>query len=432
MPPGRPTAPPSRSCPRSLGAPSRGADELRVPDRSRPFVQLVRCRESGATASDTSNTRATVTKAVPNGHLLVARSRRDQGRSGLRLVDAELGPEGVDVPRRSSSGRSRARASRSPRPLDLTWSPVPRAAHYLVSLATDEDLASLVGATRDKPIKTAGTSFAPSLTPAGARGKTYYWAVTPLDAQGNRGAQSRIGSFVWDWPSQTTAKLTDLRDEARDVRPAVLLEPGRRCAPLRGRGELVARLRAGSKVCCDTTVIGTVALADLTAPRQHVLLARSRGRRGRQRRGLGPRRCRRKPVREGLRQGRGTRPSEHPEPAHARQHAATPPRPGRRRRRSSSGVTSPGPRATSSRSCRMSASATGAPGPLDHWRVTTATTAWSPLGFRLQAPAPYPDKRRVSDDSARLVAGKSYCVRVRARSPTATRRARTSTVTSPT
>ncbi|MGZ8707325.1 MAG: hypothetical protein ACXW0R_08075, partial [Gaiellaceae bacterium] len=53
---------------------------------------------------------------------------------------------------------------------------------------------------------------------------------------------------------------------------------------------------------------------------------------------------------------------------------------------------------------------------LDHWRVTTATTAWTPLGYRLSAPAPYPDKRRAATDTARLVAGKSYCARVRAKS----------------
>ena len=58
----------------------------------------------------------------------------------------------------------------------------------------------------------------------------------------------------------------------------------------------------------------------------------------------------------------------------------------------------------------------------DHWRVSTATTAWTPLGNRLSAPAPYPDKFRPQTDTARLVAGKSYCVRVRAKSDTASNR----------
>jgi hypothetical protein len=52
------------------------------------------------------------------------------------------------------------------------------------------------------------------------------------------------------------------------------------------------------------------------------------------------------------------------------------------------------------------------------WRVTTAATAWTPLGSKVGAPRqPYPDERRVSyDGSRKLVAGTSYCVRVRAKS----------------
>ena len=118
-----------------------------------------------------------------------------------------------------------ARVSFPSQPLTLSWSPVQRAAKYLVSLGTDPDLATLIG---DKTVETAGTSYAPSLTPSGGKDKTFYWAVTPLDAQGNRGAQSRIASFVWEWPSQTATKLTDVRAEPGDLRPAVLVAAGRR------------------------------------------------------------------------------------------------------------------------------------------------------------------------------------------------------------
>ena len=119
----------------------------------------------------TLNTRATVTKAVPNGRYwwrvrAVTKNGQVSGWSQPRSVRKSwtsaprlLGPVGG------------AHVS-FPSPLVLTWAPVPRASHYLVSLATDSDLATLVGSTRGQAIKTAGTSFAPSLTPTG-RGKTY-------------------------------------------------------------------------------------------------------------------------------------------------------------------------------------------------------------------------------------------------------------------
>ena len=192
------------------------------------------------TRLDTSNTRVTITTAVPNGTYwwrvrAVTKTGQVSGWSPVRSVRKTW----TSAPQlRGPVGG--ARVSFPAQPLTLSWSPVPRAAKYLVSLATDQDLASLVG---DKAVETAGTSFAPSLTPAGGQGKTYYWAVTPLDAKGNRGAQSRIASFVWEWPSQTTAKLTDLRAEPETFDPQFSWEPVAGAARLRGRGQPLARLR---------------------------------------------------------------------------------------------------------------------------------------------------------------------------------------------
>jgi hypothetical protein len=53
--------------------------------------------------------------------------------------------------------------------------------------------------------------------------------------------------------------------------------------------------------------------------------------------------------------------------------------------------------------------------PLDHWHSTTTTTAWTPLGSGWKGVKPYPDARQVANEFATLVAGKSYCARVRPR-----------------
>lgn len=363
----------------------------------------------------TPNTRATVTKAVPNGtYWWRVRAVTKNGQVSPWSSPRSIRKSWTAAPQlRGPVGGARVSF---PQPLVLTWSPVPRAAHYLVSLATDEDLATLVGSTRDRPIKTAGTSFAPSLTPAGARGKTYYWAITPVDAQGNRGAQSRIGSFVWDWPSQTTAKLTDLRDEAETFDPQFSWQPVAGAARYEVEVNSSRDFAPGSKVCCDKAVIGpslspTQPLPDNTyfwrvravdvegnvgvwvpsdtdASRFEKVFDKAAA--------LG------RPSIANL---------------HMRDNASDPAPAGPTQTPIAVWDAVPGASSYlvevvphSGTFCDWSAGST------DHWRVTTATTAWTPLGYRLTAPAPYPDRRRVADDNARLVAGKSYCVRVRAKS----------------
>jgi hypothetical protein len=364
----------------------------------------------------TLNTRATVTKAVPNGtYWWRVRAVTKNGQVSSWSAPRSVRKAWTAAPRlRAPVGGARVSF---PTPLVLTWAAIPRASHYLVSLAADEDLATLIGGRNGQPIETAGNSFAPSLTPAGARGKTYYWAVTPVDAQGNRGAQSKVASFTWDWPSTTTARLTDLRDEpetfdpqfswnpvAGAVRYEVEVNPSRDFAP-------------GSKVCCDKAVIGssvspTSPLPDNTyywrvravdvdgnvgvwvpgdtdSSRFEKVFDKAAA--------LG------RPSVQNLRMvdpaGNtvGVGPTQ--VPIVTWDHV-----PG-----ASSYLVEVAPHVGY---CDWSA------GSSEHWRVTTATTAWTPLGSRISAPPqPYPDKMRVSwDGLTKLVAGKSYCVRVRAKS----------------
>ena len=206
------------------------------------------------TRLDTSNTRATITTAVPNGTYwwrvrAVTKSGQVSGWSSARSVRKAW----TAAPKLRGPVNG-ARVSFPSQPLTLSWAPVQRAAKYLVSLGTDPDLATLIG---DKMVETSGTSYAPSLTPSGGKDKTFYWAVTPLDAQGNRGAQSRIASFVWEWPSATATKLTDVRAEPETFDPEFSWQPVAGAARYELEVSFSRDFAPGSKVCCDTPVIGT-------------------------------------------------------------------------------------------------------------------------------------------------------------------------------
>ena len=364
------------------------------------------------TRFDTSNTRATLTSAVPNGtYWWRVRGITEKGQVSGWSPPRSVRKSWTSAPKLLSPSGG-ARVSFPANPLVLTWSPVPRAASYLVSLATDEDLASLLG---DKPVKTAGTSFAPSVTPSGARGKAYYWAVTPVDAQGNRGAPSRTGSFVWDWPSQTTVKLADLRDEPETFDPQFSWQPVAGAARYEVEVNFSRDWAPGSKVCCDSPVIGTSLSPTKPLPENtyywRVRAVDVDGNVGVWTPGEADSSRFEKVFDKAAALGRPSIQNLHmrdntsdPAPAGATQ---TPivvwdAVPG-----ASSYLVEVVPHAGF---CDWSAPTT------DHWRVTTAATAWTPLGYRLAAAAPYPDKKRPSVDSSRLVAGRAYCVRVRAKS----------------
>ena len=85
-------------------------------------------------------------------------------------------------------------------PISVGWTPVPYAASYMFSLASDPALANIVE-NNGQPIQTWATNYVPSFTllPSG----TYYWNVVPVDSEGNLGAASPVSSFNYSWPSVT-------------------------------------------------------------------------------------------------------------------------------------------------------------------------------------------------------------------------------------
>jgi hypothetical protein len=139
-------------------------------------------------------------------------------------------------------------------PLVLRWSSVPYATKYIVSIATDPAISNLVVGSTSKPVETQGTNFA---LPVSLAPGAYYWAITPVDAEGHRGVRSPVGSFQWNWPTTTTTDLTDLNPD-----PAVF-DPLFSWSPVAGAARYEVEVNSaegfppGSKWCCAGTTTGT-------------------------------------------------------------------------------------------------------------------------------------------------------------------------------
>ena len=78
-------------------------------------------------------------------------------------------------------------------PMTLTWAPVPYAASYMFSLASDPALANIV-INNGQPLQTWATNYVPvfNLLPSG----TYYWNVVALTEAGQQIATSGMMAFV--------------------------------------------------------------------------------------------------------------------------------------------------------------------------------------------------------------------------------------------
>jgi hypothetical protein len=300
-------------------------------------------------------------------------------------------------------------------PLKLSWSPVAGARKYLVSLATDPRLGSLVKInSSDKPVETTATT----LTPAAALAPgTYYWGVTPMDAEGNRGVPSSVASFSWSWPSTTTLQVTDLAAAPE------LFDPRFSWNRVAGAARYEVEINSsvdfapGSKVCCTGTTINT-SLSPTLVFRDNTYYWRVRAIDMDGHAGLwnvGPSFTK---TFDNLPPVAGTSIKN----LHLRDNLSDP---GVDADLASGYQTQvpiltwdPVPGASSyqvdvapySGGCIWSA-----PSFSGHWTNNVAVTAWTPLGTGWNFVKPYPDGHTVATDSVTLAAGQ-YCVRVRARS----------------
>jgi hypothetical protein len=138
-----------------------------------------------------------------------------------------------------------------PEPLLLNWDTVPGAQEYRLTVSTAADLSTPVGGT---PVTTAASAYA--LTARLPNG-TYYWGVTPIDAQNHDGTPSAVYSFTYSWPNDTTLSLNDLdsRPEVFDPQFSWTAIPG--AAYYKVDVNTDSNFPSGSNVCCTGKTVAT-------------------------------------------------------------------------------------------------------------------------------------------------------------------------------
>jgi hypothetical protein len=360
----------------------------------------------------TRNTRATLKKTIPNGtYWWHVRSVTATG-----VVSSWSVPRSLEMAWTSSPvivAPVEGGTITYPSPVKLVWSPVPRARKYIVTVATDVDLGSLVPGA---PFETEASAYGLSrfLAPG-----EYFWSVTPVDAAGHRGVPSAVGSFQWAWPSLMTSapRVEDIvpqHDEIFDPQFLWDAVPGAMSYDV----EVWSSEQAGQVfVCCDSGNIGT-SIAPPVVFKDNTYSWRVRavdpaGHAGE--------------WNNGPQFTKSFGESQVPN-LHMRDHLADP------------GVDTEGTPGyqtrvpivkwdpvpgASSYDVEVTPFEPAAAGesaicnwtsPRNHWRSTTATTAWTPLGTGWNLQKPYSDAMQVANDlNTALQPGGSYCVRVRPR-----------------
>jgi hypothetical protein len=139
-------------------------------------------------------------------------------------------------------------------PLVLQWQAVRYAYKYQLVIATDPSLAHTALGDRYPSVETSGTSFALGLALPPGR---YYWAVTPLDSDKHPGTRSAVASFVWDWPTTTKTRVTDLNADPRVYDPQFSWDPVPGAAQYDVEINSSEDFAVGSRVCCDDPAVGT-------------------------------------------------------------------------------------------------------------------------------------------------------------------------------
>jgi hypothetical protein len=142
-------------------------------------------------------------------------------------------------------------------PLVLQWSAVAHATGYQVSIATDPGMSNVVFGDAAKPVQTQGTvlAFPTTLAPG-----PYYWAVTPVNAQGHKGTRSRTARFAWGWNThldEPQLRVTDLDPAAAVFDPQLSWDtiPGAASYDVEVSSD--QDFAQGSTVCCADRTIGT-------------------------------------------------------------------------------------------------------------------------------------------------------------------------------
>jgi hypothetical protein len=263
-----PTAHPSRALPRPvLATPSGGADVETAPVFTWRKVRRAERYEVQLSAdpgfrsnilgrnSETHNNAFTLDDALADGeyHWRV-RAVRSNGAAGRWSPTRSFTKRWSQRP--DLLGPEEGHIVQFPtEPLILRWDNVRHAASYILTIAADPALASIVLGSADRPIETQGTSYAPGGTLSPGQ---YWWAVTPVDASGHRGTRSRVRAFSWAWPSSTEARVTDATGDNPDrvFDPLFSWDKVPGAARYEVEVNSTQEFALGSKVCCTDKVLG--------------------------------------------------------------------------------------------------------------------------------------------------------------------------------
>jgi hypothetical protein len=367
----------------------------------------------GEGSFSTKNTRATLKKTLPNG--------RYWWRVRAATKSGEASP--WSTPRSLVKAWTQVPSSQSPAPgypftfplapISLGWAPVPYAASYFITVASDPALANVV-INNGQPLQTWATNYVPTfaLLPAG----TYFWSVTPVDSEGNKGTPSPVSSFYWAWPSTTTTYVTDLMTAPEMFDPQFSWNAVPGATKYEVEVNSSVDFAPGSKVCCSQLTIST-SLAPTVVFRDNTYYWRVRALDAAGNAGVwnrGP---------DFVKTFDKVPPVDPPsiKNLHMRDNLADPGTdvdPGAPGYQTQVPILKwdsvPGASAYLVDVARYNASICDWGG-AGSWRVSTSVPSWSPLGFGWNNIKPYPDAMPVAYDGTPLLLNAQYCVRVRAR-----------------
>jgi hypothetical protein len=140
-------------------------------------------------------------------------------------------------------------------PLLLSWKPLLGSVRYSVAIARDAKMTSLVDGAQTI---TTATSYIPPSTLADG---TYYWTVTPVDAENHDGTTSAVRSFNWSWPTSTQTTLQNLIQSPTDAQttydPLVSWNPVPGAVKYELDINFSQDFNPSSRVCCSSTTVAT-------------------------------------------------------------------------------------------------------------------------------------------------------------------------------
>jgi hypothetical protein len=218
------------------------------------FTSIVLGSGSGRGTATTHNLAATLSKSVTDGaYYWRVRGLTKSSEPGAWSSARALAKAWTAAPQLVAPAENAA-VTWPTVPLVLNWTPVPYATEYIVTIATDPGLSNIVLGSATSPETTTGTVFAlPGTLAAGP----YYWAITPVDAEGHRGSRSRAGTFSWSWPTATSTEVADLNPNPQVFDPQFKWAPVPGAAHYEVEVNSAANFPVGSKWCCGEPIIGT-------------------------------------------------------------------------------------------------------------------------------------------------------------------------------